>query len=271
MKVAVLMSSYNRKDKTRLCIETLAARNEMPDFAFIVVDDNSNDGTKKMLELMKDDYDIHVITGTGGLFYSGAMRLCMEYVIGHPDGYDYVLLVNDDVKFFDGCITRMISDSIRSEAVIVGATCSAEGVLSYGAVKYTKGIRYKTLAIEEEDLTCDTFNANCVLIPYVWFVKTEIIDRHFRHTLGDFDYGFSIRRAGFKIQSTCYYVGECNKNENQNIWGNKKLSRIQRIKLKESVKGAPFRQWFYYLKKNFGLRKALLHSVTPFIRIILKQ
>ena len=43
------------------------------------------------------------------------------------------------------------------------------------------------------------------------------------------------------------------------------------IRLKESVKGAPFKQWFYFLKKNFGIFTAVIHAFTPYIRIILKK
>ena len=32
-------------------------------------------------------------------------------------------------------------------------------------LKYTKGIYYRRLEVEEWDVAADTFNANCVLIP----------------------------------------------------------------------------------------------------------
>lgn len=271
MKVVVLMTSFNRKDRTKNCITSLAELNTKIKFTFVVADDNSNDGTGKMLELLRETYNIHIIQGTGKLFYSGGMRVCMQYVKNNIDACDYVLLVNDDVRFFEGCIERMIIDSRRYRSILVGATCDEYGELSYGAIRYIKGIRYTTLGIDEKDLYGDTFNGNCVLIPYPYFINTDSMDKHFLHALGDFDYGLSLKNAGYRIRSTNFYIGECNKNKSENVWGNNKLSIIQRIRLKESIKGAPFRQWFYFLKKNFGLGMAVPYSITPYIRILLKR
>ena len=41
--------------------------------------------------------------------------------------------------------------------------------------------------------------------------------------------------------------------------------------LKESPKGLPSKQWFYFLKKNFNINYAVWKSITPYIRIILKK
>ena len=47
------------------------------------------------------------------------------------------------------------------------------------------------------------------------------------------------------------------------------MKRTERIKRKESIKGAPTKQWFYFLNKNFGVFSAIKGSVTPFVRIII--
>ena len=64
-------------------------------------------------------------------------------------------------------------------------------------------------------------------------------------------------------------MGLCNNNDNKGTWTDVNLSRIERIKKKESVKGAPTKQWFYFLEKNFGIFSAIKGTVTPFIRIII--
>ena len=65
------------------------------------------------------------------------------------------------------------------------------------------------------------------------------------------------------------YVGVCPYIDLKGGWSDTSLSRLERLKKKESIKGAPFKPWFYFLKKNFGWTQALLHGFTPYVRIML--
>ena len=47
----------------------------------------------------------------------------------------------------------------------------------------------------------------------------------------------------------------------------KKKTILQRLKDKESPKGAPFKQWFHYLHKNYGIAIAVLRCWTPYIKL----
>lgn len=271
MKLVTVFTCYNRCNKTRRCIETLVEGNPSCEFHFVAVDDNSVDGTLNMLKSMKDSYVIDVITGTGSLFYSGGMRLGMKYVLDElKENYDYLLIVNDDVNFYQHSIEKMIKQSSEfPNAVIVGATCSKENKLTYGAIKYDKGNKYHTVEIQDYKNSADTFNANCVLIPFYAFKQAGPIDEHYIHSLGDFDYGLMLKNRGYEIISTNYYVGICEDNALTNTWKNTNISRMKRIRIKESPKGLPSKQWFYFLKKNFGILLAIKGCITPYIRILI--
>ena len=91
------------------------------------------------------------------------------------------------------------------------------------------------------------------------------------HSLGDFDYGLSLKKAGYEIYQSNSFVGTCNNNSNKGTWTDTTLNRTERIKRKESIKGAPTKQWFYFLKKNFGFFSAIKGTVTPYMRIIVKR
>ena len=95
------------------------------------------------------------------------------------------------------------------------------------------------------------------------------MDEHYIHSLGDFDYGLSLKENGAKIYSSDHYVGTCNRNSIKGTWLDKSLPLKKRIALKETIKGAPAKQWFYFLKKNFGIGKAMVFTVTPYINLIL--
>ncbi len=271
MKVLVLFTCFNRKEKTENCVKLLTSGNPSIDFQFVIVDDGSTDGTSEMLEKLKNSYNITVLNGNN-LYYSGGMRFGMQYIKENELVSDYFLMVNDDVDFFEDCIEKLVNQSKKqNSAVIVGTTIDNNGEVSYGAVKYLKGIKYKTLTISEWRERADTFNANCVLIPWRVFKSTPIMDSRYIHSLGDFDYGFSISKNGFEVHSSNDYVGICNKNSAIGTWTDTSLSIRQRLKAKESIKGAPTKQWFYYLNKNFGILSAVKSSITPFIRIIIKK
>lgn len=271
MKILAICTCFNRKEKTRASIETITAGNMGCEFTFVIADDGSKDGTDETLKKMQSKYQIHIVKGDGSWFYSGGMHAGMEYAKEKlSDDFDYMLMINDDVTFLEKCISRMIEQSKdQNKAVIVGAMRDESGSQSYGAFKYTEGYKYRRLNISEWQLEADTFNANCVLVPYKAFEHVGSIDSFYCHSLGDFDYGLSLKRAGYKIFQSKEFVGICNNNSNQNTWTDTNLGRIERIRKKESVKGAPTKQWFYFLKKNFGLGLALKGVVTPYIRILI--
>ena len=162
-----------------------------------------------------------------------------------------------------------ISHEIKTPMnVIVGATEDTAGKLSYSGIQYERGIRYRFMDPGETE-PADTMNANCVLIPYALFRRTGSMDRHYHHSLGDFDYGFALREAGGTLRVSQGYVGLCCDNPQTGTWHDRSLPLKQRLKKKESVKGDPIGPWFYYLKKHFGLFTAIKSSLTPYIRIFL--
>ena len=271
MRILAVFTCFNRKEKTETCIRTITAGNPSCSFTFVAADDGSRDGTPEMLEKLQSEFEIHIVRGDGSWFYSGGMHAAMDYALEKLTmDFDYLVMLNDDVTFFTHSIEQMIRQSRQQgDAVVVGAMCDDSGSLSYGAIRYLSGYKYKKVAIADWAVPADTCNANCVLIPYQAFLEVGAMDPHYRHSLGDFDYGLCLKRAGYKLFSSREYVGSCNTNSNQGSWTDASLSLRERLKRKESVKGAPAGQWFYFLRKNFGFLTAVKGTVSPYIRILL--
>lgn len=264
MKILAIFTCYNRRELTKRSIETLA-QNEKVQFDYVVVNDGCTDGTGEMLAGLPQEID--VINGDGGLFWNRGMHMAIEYAKEkHPD-YEYYMLMNDDTKFVPGIFDEMLPQ-LKRDTVMVGAICGEKGELSYGGIKYTKGIKYKKMGPEAADVSFDTFNANCAMIPHDIFMQVGI-DPFYQHSIGDFDYGLQISKKGYDIRVYSKFVGECNDNTLQRTWQDETLPRLERIKLKESRKGLPFADWFHFLRKNFGLGTAIVRSITPYIRILL--
>jgi GT2 family glycosyltransferase len=93
-KIAANVVTYNRKDLLRECLNSLLAQTRKPD-SIIIVDNNSNDGTKEMLEkefLDNSIFDyvrLNENTGSAGGQYTGIKR-------AYEKGFDWVWCMDDD-------------------------------------------------------------------------------------------------------------------------------------------------------------------------------
>lgn len=271
MKKSVLglMTCYNRKEKTVRALQNLIQGNAEIEFFFIVADDGSSDGTYE--ELIKIP-QVKIIRGDGKWFYSGGMRAAIGAAKRIEKKYDYCLLFNDDVDFYDSAIEKLCEK--EGDVIWVGPTSDEEGNLSYGGVLKTSKWRPNPEIIMADNSIgreCDTFNANCVLIPWDIFIKLDNIDQVYTHSMGDFDYGFSAKRKGYVLKVSDEFVGVCPDNPVGISWRNTELSRKERLRRKESPKGLPAKEWFYYLKKNYNPVTAVIYSLIPFLRIIVKK
>ena len=269
--VTVIFTCHNRKDITMKCIESIYDENLK--MKFIVTDDSSTDGTSDAIRRFSEDRgaDVKLIEGDGSLFWAGGMRKAIEAYLSEDQKTDYIILVNDDVIFNKDVISYMIDMCIKKNgAVIVGATCGTDGRMTYGAVKYKKNTVICSLIPPEMSNSemADTFSCNCTLFTDEVLSIAGNFDEHYTHSLADFDYGFRIRKMGVSIFGTDRYVGTCDDNPVTGSWRDTTLKRAERLKKKEESKGLPFKEWFYYLNKNFGIWTAIWHSLTPYIRIL---
>lgn len=269
-KVLGLATCFNRANKTRACIESLIKRNPDIQFEFIIVDDNSTDNTVEVLS----QYDcVNIIKGTGNLFYSGGMRIAIDRAKSKKyNEFNYVMLFNDDVVFFDKSVGMLINSNINDSCIMVGAVCSSNGKMSYSGSVHTSKIKpsyCNVMSTEETKAYCDTFCANCVLIPRNIFMQLDNIDPVYHHAMGDFDYGWAASKKGYKILSSYFFVGKCDDNPVTGTWRDPSLPIKERIRKKESIKGLPRKEWFHYLHKNHGLICAIIYSITPYIKIII--
>ena len=274
-KVTVIFTCFNRKAKSECCIKSLCEGNKDLEFDFVVLDDNSSDGTPELfVQMGQEGFHIVILQGDGNSYWAGGMRKAIAYAKEHTNT-EYYLLVNDDVEFYPKAIEKMIAaaEAFRKEtgkaAAMVGAMCDKSGAFSYGGIRYQKGIHYTEVGPLDEKRSCDSFNMNCLLLERETFHAVPNFDEHYIHTLADFDYGLCMKRMGLPMQVADFYAGICPDNDPRGGWSDRSLSRMERLKKKESIKGAPFGPWFYFLKKNFGVGRALWHAFTPYIRIML--
>lgn len=107
MKILAIFTCFNRKELTKRGMATLSENKDVT-FDYVILDDNSSDGTREMLKQMRDDgtYQIDLIEGDGSNFWNGGMHKAIEHIKNTHMDYDYYMLMNDDTKFFPGILMR---------------------------------------------------------------------------------------------------------------------------------------------------------------------
>lgn len=266
-KILAIFTCFNRREKTKRCLDRLIQGNFDVQFKFIAVDDESTDGT---FEMLSEYSEVQILRGNGKLYYSGGMRLGIAEAKEICDGFDKVMLLNDDVEFYPNVIEKLNKYGGENE-IIVGATCDRRGNLSYGGANKKSKLKpaYQIVMSGNEKVYCDTFNANCVLIPAKIFKELPNIDEVYTHYVGDYDYGLTAHKLGHSIVVSDFFVGECEDNLTTGTWRDTSLSRMERLKRKESPKGLPRKEWYHFVRKNYGLVIACVSSIKPYIKILI--
>lgn len=105
-RVAVLITSFNRRELTLNALEALfRQRNvETVQFSVFLVDDGCTDGTSEAVRARFPE--VHILAGDGALFWNGGMR--MAFAAALHGSFDAYLLLNDDVTLYIDALERVI-------------------------------------------------------------------------------------------------------------------------------------------------------------------
>ncbi|MCI9132662.1 MAG: glycosyltransferase family 2 protein [Lachnospiraceae bacterium] len=308
-RILGIFTCFNRKEKTLKCLQSLQSGNPKLDFHFLAVDDKSTDGTAEALDDLPEvtvipgsgnlyytggmrkgiqearklskEYDYALIFNDDVEFYSRALeRLVNQESPGIMCGDEAVFRQRgagtkgeQAASERAGKADRKAGPGRRADNRIwVGAACDRQGSLTYGGIRKKSRFRpsFQILMAEEgKQALCHTFNANCVLIPWEIFRTGPDMDEHFRHSLGDFDYGLQLWKQGNEIAVSDFFVGICEDNPPDGTWRDTRLSRRERFRLKEQPKGLPAGEWFYFIHKYFGFFSACVYTAVPYVKILL--
>lgn len=254
--IAVLLTVFNRKDKTLKCLEQLYNQLPLREYQvdIYLTNDGCTDGTP---EAINQKYpQIHIIQGTGNLFWNRGMYLAWQEAA--KNDYDFYLWLNDDTLLLPNAINTLLneSQSKKNQAIII----APNRALKEAKVTYSGYNKQGKIVPNGSLQPCDTFNGNCVLIPKFVFQILGNLDWRFRHAIGDLDYGYRAKKAGIKMYVSSDYLGVCDNNPQLPAWARKEVPIMKRIKNLYSPLGyAEPLPFFHFERRNFGLITAIKH------------
>lgn len=219
LRIAVLVTCFNRVNTTLRCLGLLIDGVAMVDdvaMKIFLVDDASPDGTgAKVRERFPE---VHVIDGTGGLFWNGGM--CRAYAETVDEPFDAFLMFNDDTAVEPSLIGPFLEDYRQLNAtqptILVAPMASAvTGAPTYGGYRRRHPLRPMNLErvpptgrIE----TIDSFNGNFVLIPGKFMRDIGGMDPRYFHSTGDIDLSMMAKRHGVMMALWSRPLGICELN-----------------------------------------------------------
>lgn len=248
MRIAALLTCFNRKEKTKRCLSSLFSI--LPNCDVYLVDDGSTDKTVDMVHSLFPK--VNVINGNGNLFWSRGMYTAWKEAV--KGKYDYYLWLNDDIELYPYFFEELLECNRQK-----GGDCIITGLIEdfeKTTILYGGSDENKTLIQANGSPQKVThMNGNVVLVPESVVDKIGIMDPKLHHDLGDVDYGLTAIENGINVYTTRKPVAAGYSNDFCRVrkWG---VSLKQRLRKLNSPLGSPPSINFYFRKKHYGLFNA---------------
>jgi GT2 family glycosyltransferase len=261
-QLAVLITCFNRRDKTLACLAALMACTRPTDLAILVVlvDDGSKDGTADAV--MSQYPSVRLLQGDGNLYWAGGMRRAFDEAL--RQGADDYLWLNDDTLLDQHALDTLYRSRAaafgaepQTPGIAVGATRDgASGLLSYGGlvdVGKPWSRHFAKLSLASQTQRCITFNGNCVLFSQAVARTLGNLSTDFVHGLADWDYGLRATSVGIPIVQVPGSIGTCSTNPPHRFDSASGRSTRARLRYALAVKQYPVRPWLAYVRRHFPL------------------
>ena len=258
--LAVLLTVFNRKEKTLKCLNQLYRAFEQYGSSFkmdiYLTDDGSKDGTS---EALRESFpEVKLLQGTGSMFWAGGMRNSWKKAI--QNNYDGYLLLNDDTNVFETLFSELEDcqnysvETFQKEGIYIGSTKDAQSdKLSYGGRKLHDINRPHSSEVFPDTTTpqeCHLGNANILYVAKDVVDQIGILDEKFTHGIADFDYTLRAVKAGFPVLICKNYCGTC-ENDHGKRWLSQTSSLKKRIQYLKSPTGLSYNDFMYFNKVHF--------------------
>lgn len=271
-KIAVLMTCYNRREKTLACLHSLFSQQRLDAIELqVYLVDAGDDQTS--IAVAEQFSQVHCLASDASTYWAGGMRKAWRAALSSD--VHFYLWLNDDVMLFPDALARLLSDyrQLSQDQPAVGAvvgTMVAEGHMQNTAVslsstvKPTYGGRRRVskwfpltlgplLQPTAQPQPCDFINGNLCLIPAVAVDSIGILSERYTHSMADYDFGFRLQAAGYTLWLGSGFHGICPQHDPAHSVLNKKRPFRSRLKsLSRPNIWAPAAEWAYFVRCHGG-------------------
>lgn len=273
--IAILLTVFNRKEKTIKCLRNITAQSLPADtkFDIYIVDGGSTDGT---VESVKTQFPHVNIKTVDGVFWNRGMIEAWkmaEEKKRNGCNYDYYLWLNDDTFIYKDCIASLLRVSLlkKNRTIVLGSTVDTQtrSKLTYGGRDKTGKVARPSS--DDSPVPVIMMNGNIVLVPHSVYKKLGTLDPYYTHARGDFDYGLRARKAGIELWQVGHPLGECDAHEHIDAWCDPEIPLKKRWKLMYRPNGMPPMEIFHLENRHYGFCIALKHYFTIHLRCMRKS
>lgn len=274
VKIAVLLTCFNRKEKTLSCLGSLYNalslyndKNENKiEISVYLTDDGCTDGTSDAIRNNFLNKDITILQGTGNLFWAGGMRFAWNEALKKHNEWDFYLLLNDDTDLLDNLFEELLDthkyslDNYKQAGVYSGITSSKSdhNKMTYGGdVWKNKFLGTSTrLKPAGKPQMCDITNANILLVSKEIVDKIGIFWDGYIHGRADNDYSNTARKKGIPVLITANFCGRCDNDHKSSM---EVANAVMKMSLTERKRyfSHPIRSnkdYLKYIRRNMPFR-----------------
>lgn len=274
MKIAALLTCFNRKDKTLSCLTSLyqaleTYNSKVEDninLSVYLTDDGCTDGTGDAVRCNFSDKDITILQGTGNLYWAGGMRFAWNEALKKHNEWAFYLLLNDDTDLLENLFEELLNthkyciDNYKQAGVYSGITSSKSdhNKMTYGGDVWKNKFLGTSVRLKPngKPQMCDITNANILLVSKEVVDKIGIFWDGYIHGKADNDYSNTARRKKIPVLLTANFCGRCDNDHK----GSKEIAdAVKKMSLSERKNyfSHPIRSnkdYLKYIRRNMPLR-----------------
>lgn len=208
-KVSIVVLTYNNLSLNKVCIRSVLDKTAYPNFEFLILDNNSSDGTVEYLrELEKEgNQNVKIIINEKNSGFAGGNNIAIKQSTG-----DFVMLLNNDTVVTRGWLTNAVKHMENDESCgMCGAVTNSIGNEAMIGVVYKNldeldsfAYQYTRKHNNEVYANVDRLAMFCTLIRKEIMEKHGLLDENYQVGMfEDDDYAQVVKKAGYH-----FYIAE---------------------------------------------------------------
>jgi GT2 family glycosyltransferase len=288
-RIAVILTCFNRKDKTVRCIEYLyKSRNSCSkkiELDVFLTDDGSTDGSA--LTIKEKFPNVNIFFGNGNLFWAGGMRNSWKEAL-KCNNYQAYLLLNDDSFMEINCLDELIKcheysiENHGTGGIYIGSLKDPQTEqFTYGGriIKNKWTISTQIIIPNGTIQNCQLGNANIMLVHEMVIKKISIFSDRYIHGKADYDYTLRASNKKLPVLVCSSYCGYC--TIDHKIIDLSKMTFRERFHHLVTPLGIEISGYMYFMWKFFPWRvpfvfvslclKTVFPSISNFIDRIMRR